>query len=349
VKKLWFFIILLLLSGCATYKFQKGVSGYEDGYIVLRRGFVIPEYTIGENNLAPDLEIAQERFNRRKVMVEQYYKKMGYIESRYKEIFWDPPAMMADFLKGIVTLPSIAISDYKYNHDPTYRNKVIEEEETKEELEEKRIDGLRKQLAEYIKEDLAKEQKVVSKTEEKEKVLAKKAAPPVKKEAVLVESAQPVKEEEVKEELQKEEKPLEQEKPAVLETKPTSQEAPLEEPSKIKEKVVTQEPEKKEAKYILTVKEEKKYAPLAVITAKPIKGYSPLRVHFSASGSRSPYGSIVAYHWDFGDGETSKRKDPINTYWSASYGSRYFTATLTVTDKKGNTASSNVMIEVINK
>lgn len=367
MRKLWFLaLLLLLLNGCATYKFQKETSG-ENGYVVSRRGFVIPEFTVDENNVAPDLELAQERFNRRKTVVEQYYKKMGYIESRYKEIFWDPPAMMADFLKGFVTLPFIAISDYKYNHDPAYRDQVIQKEEKQEEQEENRIDGLRKQLAEYIKEDLTKENKKDPSVKKKEvKVLAQKDASLIQAgpigdkpktetsptQEVVVEKedlqeVQPVKEEasvvtQVK-----------QEEPAVTKQEEVQESQDLSMPSESderKEEIFPRQTEKKEVQAApQQIKEENKYSPLAVITAKPLKGYSPLKVRFSASGSRSPYGRIVAYHWDFGDGETSNRKDPVNTYWSANYGSRYFTVKLTVTDNKGNTASSDIIIEVMNK
>ena len=89
--------------------------------------------------------------------------------------------------------------------------------------------------------------------------------------------------------------------------------------------------------------------PTAVITARPLKGFSPLTVQFYGSKSSSSNGRIVAYSWDFGDGDTSTKKNPINTYWSTTYGSRKFTAALTVTDNKGQTATTNAGIEVLSR
>ena len=89
--------------------------------------------------------------------------------------------------------------------------------------------------------------------------------------------------------------------------------------------------------------------PVAVIIAKPVKGYSPLKVNFSGQKSYSKSGKIVAYDWNFGDGDISNKKDPENTYWSTTYGSRNFTATLTVRDDAGNTSTATTIIEVTTK
>jgi len=83
-----------------------------------------------------------------------------------------------------------------------------------------------------------------------------------------------------------------------------------------------------------------------VIIAKPAKGYSPLKVSFSGQKSYSKSGRIVSYDWDFGDGDTSVKKNPENTYWSTTYGTRNFTVTLTVRDDAGNTSSASTVIEV---
>ena len=88
---------------------------------------------------------------------------------------------------------------------------------------------------------------------------------------------------------------------------------------------------------------------MAVITAAPLKGQSPLRVRFGGGRSHSTGARIVSYSWDFGDGDTSSKKDPLNTYWSTTYGSRYFTATLTVRDSQGNIATASAAIEVTTK
>jgi PKD repeat protein len=87
----------------------------------------------------------------------------------------------------------------------------------------------------------------------------------------------------------------------------------------------------------------------AVVNARPVKGFSPLRVQFSAKGSFSPHARIVSYFWDFGDGDVSKKANPVNTYYSASFEPRHFTATLTVQDNLGNTSSQSIIIEVLNK
>jgi PKD repeat protein len=89
--------------------------------------------------------------------------------------------------------------------------------------------------------------------------------------------------------------------------------------------------------------------PNSVIIAKPQNGPSPLKVNFSGRKSSSPNGKIVYYSWDFGDGDKSTKPNPVNTYWSTTYGTREFTATLTVTDNKGISSSSSVAIQVVNK
>ena len=88
MKKIGLVLVLsLLLSGCATYKFQKGPAPYDKGYVASYDGKIIPEYTIGQANSAPELDLAKERFKRRRAKVEYYYKKMGQIEARLKEFF----------------------------------------------------------------------------------------------------------------------------------------------------------------------------------------------------------------------------------------------------------------------
>ena len=87
----------------------------------------------------------------------------------------------------------------------------------------------------------------------------------------------------------------------------------------------------------------------AVIIAKPAKGLSPLRVNFYGDKSRSPQGRIISYEWDFGDGDTSTKKNPRNVYWSTTFGSRYFTVTLTVRDAQGNASTDSSVIEVLGK
>ncbi|MDI6759150.1 MAG: PKD domain-containing protein, partial [Candidatus Omnitrophota bacterium] len=88
---------------------------------------------------------------------------------------------------------------------------------------------------------------------------------------------------------------------------------------------------------------------VAVIRAKPRKGFSPLKVQFYGHLSYSLPGKIVSYCWDFGDGDTSTKKNPINTYLSTVYGIRQYSATLSVKDDKGNIGTSIVVIEVETK
>ena len=78
----------------------------------------------------------------------------------------------------------------------------------------------------------------------------------------------------------------------------------------------------------------------ATAHASPTSGTAPLAVSFtgSASGGTSPY----SYSWAFGDGSTSTAQNPSHTYSSAGT----YTATLTVTDSAGHTATSSVSISV---
>jgi len=76
----------VFFAGCAPYKLQRGAPPYDKGYAAARDGKVIPEYTVGKDNTLPaDIKLAQARFRRRKARVEDYYKKMGGIENRFKE------------------------------------------------------------------------------------------------------------------------------------------------------------------------------------------------------------------------------------------------------------------------
>ena len=324
MRKIWLLLVLIsLLSGCATYNFQKGAAPYDKGYVASYDGKPIPEYTLGPDNSVPDLVLAKERFKRRRAKVEYYYKKMGQMETRFKEFLWDPPAMFVDFVGGLLRWPFIAVADYKYNRDPKYKEKVDRLDEQRDELDKARVNDLKSKLKVYIDGDLAKE-------------LAKKGAPapgaPAPEVAVPVAAAAatsippaPA----VSANLEKE--PLinpEPEKQIVTEVKPA----------------VVQEENK-----VLPVQPVNLEPPVAVIIAKPASGPSPLQVNFNGGKSYSKSAKIVSYAWDFGDGDTSTKKNPINTYWSTTYGSRIFTATLTVKDEKGQLASVSTNIEVVTK
>jgi hypothetical protein len=79
--------------------------------------------------------------------------------------------------------------------------------------------------------------------------------------------------------------------------------------------------------------------PVACFTASPISGPSPLLVSVDATCSSDPDGSIVSYHWDFGDGDGGSGVATDHWY---NYGS--YTITLTVTDNHGLTSQSQEYI-----
>ena len=82
-------------------------------------------------------------------------------------------------------------------------------------------------------------------------------------------------------------------------------------------------------------------APSPSFTRNPPSGSSPLTVFFDAAGSSDPDGSITAYSWNFGDGQTATGVAPSHTF-----GPGQFTVTLTVTDNSGSTASTTNTVSV---
>ncbi len=336
-----FFFSLFLIAGCATYKFQKGGYPYDKGYIVTRDKRLIPEYTVGPNNSAPDeLALAKKRFKRRKKTVEQYYQKMGYIESRFKEMFLNPPALFVEFFEGLLRLPFIASRDRKYERDPEFRRKIDEKEEQEFAYEKEMRRRLKEELAVFIQSDLQKEgfspqEAVVSAVvavkpvQEAAVVSGQEAAPAVsgvQASAVMV---------------RPQEESIKQKPPAPSPAAPPKLLA--------KSRKDAKERPVKKTKAIKQQRPKPVSAPVAVITARPQKGHSPLTVRFSAGKSYSRGSRIIAYEWDFGDGDTSTRKNPVNTFWSATYGSRKFEVKLAVTDNNGNSASTVCLIEVLTK
>ncbi len=83
-------------------------------------------------------------------------------------------------------------------------------------------------------------------------------------------------------------------------------------------------------------------SPLASIRATPTGGPAPLAVSFDASGSSDPDGDVpLSYSWNFGDGSPgSAAVAPSHTYGEAGN----YTARLTVTDRRGKSASATVAI-----
>ena len=330
-------VLVLLLSGCATYKFQKGPAPYDKGYVGFYDDKLIPEYTLGKDNSVPDLVLAKERFSRRRATVEYYYKKMGQIETRLKAFFWDPPVMLVDFIGGLLRWPFIAVADYKYNHSSQYKEKVDRLDEQTDELDKAMVNNLKAKLKVYIDNDLAKESVQKGLPTPEVAVLAPQASVPVVPvaEAPVATPVEPEKSQPVK---------LEPEKQIVAEEGKASAPSVVAVTTSEVKPVVVREENK-----VLPVQEVRLEPPVAVIIAKPAKGPSPLQVNFSGSKSYSRNAKIVSYDWDFGDGDTSTKKNPLNTYWSTTYGSRIFTATLTVKDEKGQTVSVSTNIEVITK
>lgn len=310
-KKLILFATLFLLSGCATYRFQHGKTPYDKGYLVSRDDRIILEYTIGKDNSVPGIKLAKERYNRRKKIVEDFYKKMGLIENHFSMVVWRPTIVFWKMVGGVFRLPFIALSDYRCEHNAKYKEKIRNLEARQDALEKARKDKLKDKLNEYIKGDLEKE-RLPEEGQSQEQITR-----PVSEKLVTAEEGTETAL------AQKENTPAYEATPA--------------EPS----------PEKKSPAAAQSFSQAEGLK--AVIIAKPTKGYSPLRVKFNGRSSGSTHGKIVSYHWDFGDGETSTKPKPFNTYWSTTYGSRYFTAVLTVKDEKGNLASSNIVIEVLTK
>ena len=412
-KLLFLFVFVLILSGCATYKFQKGTKPpFDKGYVASYEGNILPEYTIGKNNAVPaDLSLAKERFNRRRLTVEKYYKDMGYIENRIKEVFWEPPVMIFNIAIGVFKLPYIIYSDHKYENDPKYREMITKRDEDEYQKEKARITYLKEELNKYIQKDLSQEsatavpEQVVkasevtpvetqpvaeNKTEPPKAVEKEEAAPkqvvkapepvPAEKQPAVenkteapkaVEEKEIISEQEVKAPeattVGKEEKienKIEPSKPAEKEEAAPEQEVKAPESVPVeKQAVVENKTEPSKVEVIKPVQPEVTEpavthqapvtpeipSPVAVILARPAKGFSPLKVDFYGTKSHSPNGRIVSYDWDFGDGDTSNKPKASNTYWSATYGARNFTVTLTVKDVKGATATTTQSIEVMNK
>jgi PKD repeat protein len=85
-------------------------------------------------------------------------------------------------------------------------------------------------------------------------------------------------------------------------------------------------------------------APIAVASATPTSGPTPLVVQFSGQGSNDPGGQVITYSWNFGDGTSSTAVSPTKTYSVAGN----YTAVLTVTDPGGKTGTASVPISVGN-
>jgi DNA polymerase III gamma/tau subunit len=476
-KSLVLFLGVLVLSGCTTYTVKRGEKPYDKGYVVARRGFVIPEYTIGENNSVPDdLGLAKERLKRRRKTVDYYYEKLGDIDSNFKSYCLKPMGAAAGLVTSPFRLPVVVYQDHKYAHNPAYREKMDKINEQADKKQRAKIKIIREYMSKYIQDDLSFEKELMAvkgrpeaeqavkeaavaevkpdevKIEEKVQVAEQPGAQEAPKaEEKPVETAQPAEvTQPAQEEAKKEEesrtteqaaatetvKPVQKQAEVIIEgkitkpeektpaaevTQPAQEEAkteeaaaqaqskeekmaeelarqeeekaqalqeeavrPQEKPAKVSmwqkmknifkhkekpaktEEVVQEEPEEKPVKVSMWQKmknafkpKEKPAAapaqmipgepPVAIIVARPVKGYSPLKVHFSASRSRAAKGKIVSYEWDFGDQDKSKKPSAINTFYSGTFEPKQFTVTLTVQDDRGNVGIATTNIEVLNK
>lgn len=83
--------------------------------------------------------------------------------------------------------------------------------------------------------------------------------------------------------------------------------------------------------------------PTAAFSAQPTSGPAPLEVTFDASASYHEYGTIVSYHWNFGDGELGEGVTATHIY--ATPGT--YTVALDVEDEDGfgDSASQNITVE----
>jgi PKD repeat protein len=89
----------------------------------------------------------------------------------------------------------------------------------------------------------------------------------------------------------------------------------------------------------------KNQIPVAVISASPLSGNSPLTVSFSGASSYDIDGKIVSYYWAFGDGSTFSSVSP--TIDHAYVGSGSFTAKLTVYDNSSGSGTSSININTM--
>jgi PKD repeat protein len=86
--------------------------------------------------------------------------------------------------------------------------------------------------------------------------------------------------------------------------------------------------------------------PIASFIANPMSGTSPLSVDFDASASHDPDGTIDAYDWDFGDGQTASSVVTPTHVFTVQTDPETFTVTLTVTDNLGLQGAASKEITV---
>jgi PKD repeat protein len=87
--------------------------------------------------------------------------------------------------------------------------------------------------------------------------------------------------------------------------------------------------------------EEDEYELDVIAEAEPDEGAPPLKVQFTASVEEETGGPFT-FAWDFGDGNKSTEQNPVHTYDKVGE----YTATLTVTNQKGNKGTDEIDIFV---
>jgi PKD repeat protein len=87
--------------------------------------------------------------------------------------------------------------------------------------------------------------------------------------------------------------------------------------------------------------DEEEYELDVIAEAEPDEGAPPLKVQFTASVEEEE-GGPWTFAWDFGDGSKSTEQNPSHTYDKVGE----YTATLTVTDQKGNKGTDEIDIFV---
>jgi PKD repeat protein len=92
---------------------------------------------------------------------------------------------------------------------------------------------------------------------------------------------------------------------------------------------------------IPTAAEDLEYELDVIAEAEPDEGAPPLKVQFTASVEEETGGPFT-FSWDFGDGSKSSDQNPVHTYEKVGE----YTATLTVTNQKGNKGTDEIDIFV---
>ena len=87
--------------------------------------------------------------------------------------------------------------------------------------------------------------------------------------------------------------------------------------------------------------DEEEYELDVIAEAEPDEGAPPLKVQFTASVEEESGGPFT-FGWDFGDGKKSTDQNPVHVYDKVGE----YTATLTVTDQKGNKGTDEIDIFV---